>query len=518
MTQYILKTKDYKTFQAGSIIFEGASKANKALPGDVVTYQNDKLEIVIRAPHKNIVGILELASKTRYGFTSRQIPIYLFIPWNESYPPFYVGSSYHDLTKNVIAVVDFESWLSNCPRGNCRRIIGPCGSIEAEEEGLLLNTCSVSKWKLEPLMNALPPKQGGSCLNENVQTFHVDPEGCRDIDDAISLWFIDATLEVRIHIANVASTLLTNEWLWKAQDIGQTIYRDGKVVLSMLPPNVEEKMSLLPGQYRQTITLGFSWNHVKKVHAIKWYQQEIIVKESYTYETIMNSVHAPVLKILTSDLAKKELTDSHDWIAELMLFYNKEAAKVLRNSSGLLRRHGAPDLELLSQLELITAPNYLAYKSGEYCKATEPDIKHWGLQSEVYCHASSPIRRWADCVNQMNLIKILFDNSVSVIECDPSKLNVISKKVKSYERDLLFLRVLLNGEKECKGVVISKSPGKMKVWIESWLRVVSVYPHVGGNVNELVGSRLTLKVFFDAGKRNWKKRLVLQVLGEKIEN
>jgi exoribonuclease R len=513
-----LQTKDYKTFQAGSIIFEGALKAKKALPGDLV---NQDLAIIKRAEHTNIVGVLELASKTRYGFTSKQVPIYIFIPWNEAYPPFYVGSSHKDLTKNVIAVVDFNHWLSpaNCPRGNCRRIIGPCGSIDAEEEALLLHTCS-ERWinnALNPLENPLIPIQGGTGLNDSVITFHVDPEGCRDIDDAISLFFTDSgDLEVRIHIADVASTLLTNPWLLKkAENIGQTVYRDGKVLNSMLPELLQEKLSLLPFQYRQTITLAFTWNIDKKVDNIRWYQQEIMVKESYTYETILNSKYADVLKILTSDLAQKDLEDSHDWIAELMLLYNKEVAKILRkNGVGILRRHGAPDLELLGRLESIgVAPKHLAYKSGEYCLATEPDVGHWGLQTDVYCHASSPIRRWADCVNQMSLMKILFNEFVEPVEGDPYKLNSLAKKVKAYERDLVFLRVLLGtSEKVFDTVIVDVKESKVKVWVESWLRIVTVYEPVDNwTFKPEVGMKAIATVFYDAGKRNWKKRLVIRL-------
>lgn len=518
MQVYILKTKDYKTFQAGSIVFEGALKANKALPGD---YVDQGITIIKRAQHTNLVGVLELASKTRYGFTAKQVPIYIFIPWNEAYPPFYVGSSHKDLTKNVIAVVDFDHWITpaGCPRGNCRRIIGPCGSIEAEEEALLLHTCP-ERWATKaekPLENPLIPIQGGTGLNDSVITFHVDPEGCRDIDDAISIWITESgDLEVRIHIADVASTLFTNPWLLKkAENIGQTVYRDGKVVLGMLPTHVEEKLSLLPSHYRNTLTLAFTWNIDRKVYNIRWYQQEIMVKESYTYDTIMNSKYSDVMKMLTSDLAQKNLEDSHDWIAELMLFYNKEAAKVLRkNGLGILRRHGAPDLELLERLEVVgVAPKHLAYKSGEYCFATEPDVAHWGLQTNVYCHASSPIRRWADCVNQMALLKILFNEFVEPVEGDPYSLNASAKKVKAYERDLVFLKTLLGtSERVFDVVIVDVKESKVKVWVESWLRIVTVYKPVDNwTFKPEIGMKAIATVFYDAGKRNWKKRLVIHL-------
>ena len=518
---YILETKDYKNFKVGSFAFEGALKAGTALPGDFVEIMNGAVKLVERSKcHTNLVGTLELAGKARYGFTSRQTPIYLFIPWNESYPPFYVGSSHNDLTKNVIAVVDFESWIPNynCPRGVCKRIVGQCGILEVEEEALLIHACP-TPWKkntstiLDP---ARPPFEGGSSISDSVLTFHVDPPGCLDIDDAISILSNgDGSIDFRIHIANVGATLLTNPWLWDAEKIGQTVYRDGKVVRGMFPPYVEEKLSLLPFQQRQTITLGFTWGP-EGVSKLKWYEQEITVKRSYTYETIVDSEYAPILEQVTSDLVGRHVTDPHDWIAELMLFYNKTAAGILRGcGKGVLRRHGEPDFELLKSLEESgIAPSYLAYRSGEYCLATSDDVGHWGLGAGTYCHATSPIRRWADCINQTALLEILFGaGGLKVPVVTPNSLNQIAKRVKKYERDLVFVKSVLGGETlaEIHGVLVNRTDRKLKIWVPAWSRIISVAIPLKG-ILPLIGQEITATIFVDAGQRNWKRRIVYRLV------
>jgi exoribonuclease R len=505
----ILKTKDYRTFDLCGNIVEGAQKVNRGLPGDTMS---DDFEVVLRADHKGIVGVLELAGKTRYGFTARNTPIYLFSPWNESYPPFYVGSSHKDTSTNVLAVIDFDGWepSKNCPRGNCREIIGSCGDLQSEEKALLAHL-KPQKWKNPLVINPpLPPAEGGSRLEGN--TFHIDPPGCRDIDDALTMWTNeDGSTEVRIHIANVASTLATNHWLFEAAHQGQTIYKDGAVVSGMFPASVEEKLSLLPYQHRMTVTLGFTYFD-STITNLRWFQQEIEVKESYTYETILLSRHCALLREITSCIAKRDLDDPHDWVAEFMLFYNKEAARWLYdNCSGVLRRHSPPDMDRLRVLESVgTVPPHLAYSSGEYCSPTSGLTAHWGLGVDVYCHASSPIRRWADCLNQADLIDILFGQYLNIPLADIDNLNMMAKAIKKYERDLTFVRVLMGPDsvREVSGIVVERCASKMRLWVEDWKQIVTVK----GSYDFLPGATLDLKIFFDAGQRNWKRRMILSVV------
>jgi exoribonuclease R len=511
MIQGILKTKDYKTFNINDVEISGAKNVKGALLGDCVEISSESKtvnNIIKRAAHTSILGTLELASSSRYGFTSRGIPIYLFVPWNEAYPPFYVGSSYADRSTHVVALVDFEHWFTgtNCPRGLCRRVIGACGDLSVETEALVLHTHPV-KWKGRPNLEApIPFSQGGSHLD--TRTFHIDPHGCRDIDDAISMWIHDSVVEVRIHIADVASLLASNPLLWSSERLGETLYKDGKVLSGLFPVEVESACSLLPGKLRKTLTLAFVWDLTTcAVHNLRWLQQEIVVKESYTYETVLQSEWATLLKMVASGLASREVTDPHEWVAELMLFYNKTAASVLKRASkGILRRHSEPDHTLLASLELEgVCPKFLAFKAGEYVDATDPNTLHWGLQEAVYCHASSPIRRWVDCINQGTLINILFVPEFIVPPFTIDLVNAQAKRVKAFERDTFFVQMLLsNPMKSVKGHAISTG-SKTKVWVPEWNRCVSLRQYIPA------GSRLTLSVYANPANRNWKRRLVLEV-------
>jgi RNB domain/Dis3-like cold-shock domain 2 (CSD2) len=524
-----LKTKNYETFTVGKAEFQGAANARPALPGDIVYFDGNKVaDIMNRAEHSGLVGVLEMGSQTRYGFTSRGAPLYLFTPWNEAYPPFYVATTNTEYTKNVLAVVDFENWLPimNCPRGSCRRIIGECGTLEAESEALLLHV-SPKPWRKQPPL--APPRAPLSLTVVNPTnrgvTFHVDPEGCRDIDDAITIRKLaPASYDIRIHITDVGSYILENRWLLEAANRGQTIYKNGRVVAGMFPPSVEEQLSLLPFHKRRSITMSFKFNDGDIDH-IKWTQEVIEITESYTYETVKDSDHAFILKDVASTLARHDLDDPHDWIAQLMLFYNKEAAAILKTGAiGILRRHSPPDMDRLARMEGIDGvPLFIAYSAGEYCAASEKNTTHWGVSGE-YCHASSPIRRWADCVNQLALLELVFGcPPIYAHSTDTAKLNRLAKAARAYERDTQFIEMILDPGKRqeaVRGVVIQLNEGNVRVWVDAWKRIIkAVMPTDGWSFPIKDGDVVEARIFYDANRRNWKRKIVfsLSLVADKIE-
>jgi exoribonuclease R len=141
-----------------------------------------------------------------------------------------------------------------------------------------------------------------------------------------------------------------------------------------------------------------------------------------------------------------DTADTHKWVESLMLLYNSEAAAVLKSAgAGLLRIHDAPGKEILSKMEGLGLPaKEIAYPAAVYA-TTDAVGRHWGLQKSVYCHASSPIRRYADVLNQAVLKASL--NGYTAPENNYKKyavlLNRSDKATKAYERDCHFVESLL---------------------------------------------------------------------------
>ena len=503
----MLTTKDYKHFCVADVEFQGASLACRALPGDTVKLEYGQVTAILqRAEHKNIVGTLELASKVRYGLTARNHPIFLFTPFSESYPPFYVGCSQKDVSHNVLAMIDFGHWDDGtCPRGILTHIFGPAGEIAVEEEALATHASPLRWKKIDELVEPEPLSERAVGI-----TFHVDPAGCRDIDDAITLHPIDAeNTEVSIHIADVASWLRMNpELIDKARAISQTLYRDGVAVRPMFPVELSEgKFSLLPGQDRRVVTLSFIWNKTQKeMSKLEWKMEMVRVSQSFTYHSVTKSMLSGELAEICSGIAGRPVTDSHEWIEQLMLLYNREAAKMLlRAGVGVLRRHAGVLQERFDSYKALGLPaDRLAMAAGEYCDATAANTQHWGLATAAYCHASSPIRRWSDCVNQMILQDIMAGRA-STLKGDVAHMNVRSKAIKAYERDLIFVRAVLDPSKKLLDGIVAELG---RIWVPRWGKMVKADT---GDIDP--GTAVAIKYFCDATKRNWKRRLVLKIEG-----
>lgn len=437
-----------------------------------------------------IPGILRLNSKVRYGMTSRNVPIYLFSPLDRTYSSCIVGCSQKDVSSNVLALVNVERWeTSKLTRGNLVKVLGKCGDPNAEEDALLYQYTGPT-WKhfdrstlVEPSFEGYVPVHG--------YTFNVDPSGCVDIDDTIT---IGNDGYIYITIADVSSWLHVNPYVFQvASHIGQTLYKNGKVVAPMLP--IQYECSLLPGKTRYGVALRFRWKE-NQITDISFQKVQLVNSETFTYDTIYDSNQAPLLHAIASYVAQRNVTDSHEWIEQCMLLYNREAAKeLMKRKQGLLRVQDEPDIEKCQFYSKLGADvEFLARKTAYYVPTSNPK-KHWGLAYDYYCHATSPIRRFADIVNQMVLA------GYPVPDFDVATVNERGKCAKKYERDMFFLYQVLNTTERC---VEGMSLNDHRIWVPDWRRIITCK-----NASE-PGTRGILKYSVDMDQPTWKKRMVFR--------
>lgn len=449
-----------------------------------------------------ITGVVHLTSKTIYGFTARNNPIYAFQPFDPKIKPFLVGCSEKDKTRNILAVCKCTTEEgTKIRKGFVEHIIGPCGLLSKEQEALLWHYAP-TRWKKKNEFTLVEPSGKDHPLLD-VPTINIDPEGCRDIDDCISIWSDHGKTQVAITIADVHEWLITNPSLiGQASAIGQTFYHDGKVVSPMLPPVLSENhCSLLPNVRRLGLTLQFEWDG-KEIHNLHLKQSTIINKKSYTYDTIKTAKDFPVntLKEIASWLAGYPTDDPHEWVEQCMLFYNREAADLLKSyGKGIWRGHSEPDHARLTKFKNFgIGIEFLAQKSATY---SDTPITHWGLGDVLYCHATSPIRRWADVVNQSILKK------QKPFYADIEHLNQMCKHAKSYERDMFFVNTLaFSIDKQLICTSIDTNEKRTRFWVQEWKRIITI-PNV--KIDE--GKTVNVEYFLEYNHINWKKRLVFRV-------
>jgi len=424
-----------------------------------------------------MIGVLELASKYRYGITSHGSPLYLFRSYDGS--EYIVGSASRE-TENQIAVVDAgTTTINGKPRGNLSRIIGSVGDYAAEREALLLHYCPVKP--VESLAEVVDETREEISAATGWTTFHIDPPGCRDIDDAIAYhpehgWAITIADAAAAVVAGSPTDIA-------AATIGATFYDlEGRAVRTMLPPSIsEETASLLPGQRRRGVTLFLGLLDPKKPRfGLTW----ITVEHSFTYDSFVGSAVATTLNV----------TEPHAWIEELMIRYNREAAAILKQA-----QHGILRVQPEAFSELPTSLRFLAMEAATYEAAGQGPQTHATLGG-VYCHASSPLRRYADLVNQRVLKAIITGTDISTVT-GPVDLNERARANRRWSRDLTFLTHVTPGRVHEVDVIWFTAD---RVWVPLWRRLI----RLRHEETRPAGTEGRIRIFCDPTKRNWRERVL----------
>ena len=589
----ILKTKNYRDFEIDgqSVPY---SCLDRVLPNDEVVSggKNSKIwTFVKRADHPPLVGILDCLNKVRYGFTAKNVPIYLFTPMNPAYPPFRVGSTI-DPSQNYLIVIKHESWDlgSAMPRGVLVESIGPVGDYEAESKALywLYSPWTAYSKKMESIENpSIDIEDRIDMRDGNWQTFNVDPAGCQDIDDVFSYkrsiqssdfeeilcdsdYDTDSSCEEALYysigyaqrqkfkeerrqlrekeqvfdcaitIADVAELIVEGGPIdMIARKAGQSLYQDGRKPRHMLPTVfAEEYGSLAPNTDRIGITMFFTACLEKKTISEVWFRETVIRNQkSYTYDDVVKTAHAPILQTLCQMLTPTaDATDSHNWIAALMIFYNKEFAKQIYGyKAGILRSHSAPAINRIKELEAINPElAFLAFSAANYVSATDTDTSHYGLDTNLYTHATSPLRRYADIQNQRVMKKI-----IRYLPEDEARkdllplLNTASKAAKNHDRDYTWLTALFStDEKEITAQIVELKQKdqtvRVNAWVPLWKRMIKLsFASLGGEgEGEVVviskdeksthtlkkGQPIRVAFSYDPAKPRWKERMIFKLL------
>jgi exoribonuclease R len=517
----------------GSLIhtFIGSKAANRCLPGDHVGWVNGECILELRDQHPLLVGTLELTNPSTYGMTRRGHLMYLFTPYDKRYPHFIVGSSEKDRSQNRLVLVQLEEWNQQFPRGSIQQTLGVSGDEKAEMEALIWQA---SPWRYPKQMDPVPVPQAVSRTRLIGTTFHIDPQGCRDVDDVFTFEPVKEGWKVTITISDVAAFVEDGGAVdIMASLIGQTLYdTNGTVLRPMLPKEYsEEACSLLPGKECYGISLQFLWTGLM-IRDLQWFQSILTVHRSYSYEEFQesDSPEKTILQELASYLAKKPVMDAHEWVAQMMIFYNTEAGKQLQSiQQGILRRHSAPKWEQLEKYkEHVPDLEILAHSAAEYCLAEEENTQHYGLESNHYAHASSPIRRYADLVNQRVLTRLIQGSTeYFIVPQAMYDMNLRGKIIKNFARDITFLRAIMTGQTVFQGIILETTPKengwvKIKLYVPEWKRMISttyqqISEHRVRSRDEQSEMDITLyrEVTFRCAvlphQRNWKDRIILHL-------
>jgi exoribonuclease R len=463
---------------------------NRANINDIVFINKNEVVGIKQRDYKNIVGILYLDSKIKYG-SIKDKSLYLFKPTNKDYTNFYVPYKNTGNAKKVYCNIQFKDWTvkDKFPLGTLMDIIGNIDNKDAEIEHLRNfyeiknNNWRIDKNKQNEDIKKLDDLQK-KCVDYEV--FSIDPEGSVDIDDAFHYKNNDVnnSYEIGIHIAS--PYVFFKDDLKYILDRVSTVYIPGKKY-NMLPNcYADNYISLLEGQNRYALSLIIN---IDNNNDITYNIKETIVKniKNYTYENFNVKQHGDFIKF-SSLFFKDDLSDSHKLVEYWMIYANKMIASHLIKSDCeniILRKHlqsggsfgSFGSFGSLNGINNIVS-NYLKLRSENsalYVIYNKDDVEqtHSKLGNSYYTHFTSPIRRAVDFYTHMVILQNLTNSSNSTnlnIHDYLDKINKFTKNCRKFDNKIKRLNFLygikeLNTNIETYGFIINITENKITLYI-----------------------------------------------------
>ena len=327
-----------------------------------------------------------------------------------------------------------------------------------------------------------------------LNTFTIDPNGARDLDDAISIIKLDTGYKLYVHIADVSYFVKKGNSIdIESRKRSFSVYLPNQVI-RMLPPLLSENLcSLLPDSDKYAVTTEVDIDN--KGQIIKWDTYKSIIRSNYkytyeeVYEIIENNSNneyiselillynlSNILKRNRLKLPNKDINDnfdmdisysdfSHSMIEEMMILNNILVAKTLfkKGIPYPARYHSEPKYERnINLLELVERINDVTISKVDvnqlqYLVDVEEDDKklinlffiqrilskarydsidsgHWALNLDFYSHFTSPIRRYPDLISH----RLIFGDNYKD-ETLKRYLKVINDNEKDYQQIEFFM-------------------------------------------------------------------------------
>lgn len=278
--------------------------------------------------------------------------------------------------------------------------------------------------------------------------FSIDDEDTVDYDDAISLQATACGFRLGIHVSNLALAIDADSPLFvEAMDRVSSLYLPS-VKVPMLPPRFSEnEFSLCSNGAKAVLSLYLNVDKDFGITDSELKQELIVIERNLSYSQVDKAIQDPEIQNLMRITARlKEQRDVNGdkerfcytlkagpdsvtikrvdtqsparmMIEELMILYNRSiAAYATRCKLPLLYRNINQFLD--ENKEVRNSSAFLATSPGY----------HPGIGAEAYLHATSPIRRVVDLINQMQVCSMLSDQEGRFNEAELLRMIPIIEK------------------------------------------------------------------------------------------
>lgn len=449
----------------------------KLFNGDIINENGDLIHSTIREC-PTLAGILMLENSKTYGRTeNKKRLLYKCIPDDKRLPAFLIPYSiqlgFSKNIKNKFVVFRFDHWNDVFPRGLLVEVLGDVNKLEFFYEYKLYcrNLNETNKDFFKKTQDIFKKEKIEECIHKilnnknfiienrtNDYVFTIDPKSSVDFDDAFSIVRTEKGWKASIYIANVFFWM-EEFGLWSSfHKRVTTIYLPDRR-RPMLPSILSDNLcSLLEGHLRFAFCMDihFDDNDLEN-YQLSFSNVLIKVSKNFVYEesSMIKNKHYREL----FDLSKKidsSIENSHDVVALWMIFMNKSCANYLfEKKIGIFRTiQTKKKTDKDSKVVLPT-----------FCKETEQFIKNWNnvygqytlfsedcnmqhelLNTKVYTHITSPIRRLIDLLNHI----IFFKEQSMIVNLSKDGEDFLNKWLGDVDNINETIKSVVKVERECE--------------------------------------------------------------------
>jgi len=284
----------------------------------------------------------------------------------------------------------------------------------------------------------------------HLKTFTLDPDGSKDLDDAIS---VDEDY-VYVHITFFELDSSTRK---RAQQQQFSIYMPEKTHHLLPLPWATKKYSLIKDKIRLTWTVQFDHQmnfkhiylaYIQSQHELSYNQEDPVFEQALAIYQKYGSPSLPVPsynyciqkdKLISIDPI--QTNPQKEMIQYFMVQTNRAVAEYLSEKGVLFPRRAqdppTKDIQTSEYSDDIAA--YLQVRKSPVAYYTVLEKKHTQLNLPTYTHFTSPIRRYPDQVVSQILLGVKFTREELVEIC--TQANIQERRIEAKNEEYLQLKI-----------------------------------------------------------------------------
>ena len=396
--------------------------SNKYFNNDIINKEGNIISSQVR--ENVIIGYLSTSAIGYFGKNKNKKKIYKATALNYKLPNFRVPYN-GKLKGKLLVIFKFIHWKEKLPTATIIDVLGFFSEENIIKAYIYYFGLSLKKIKINPINNILEATI--SRINdEELFSISIDPNGSKDIDDAISM----DDKYIYIHIAQPISYMNKKDIIDISSKRFSTLYLGNKEI-SLFGNNITKQSSLIADNVRNCYTLKF--NILGEL--INHYPGTVCLNKNLSYQFVNDNKKQFSKLFEFSKKVFNNITSAQKLVENWMIHTNCCIGNILDKT---IYRKNVTDITLLDRLDEGSKKYF--YDSSEYIYSSE--ASHTILKKMNYLHFTSPIRRMVDNFIHYQLTyksSLIDDNNLEQFIID---INRLSKNTSKFHRTLLLRKTI----------------------------------------------------------------------------